>query len=60
MGLMMPATEKQVTEKQLSDELSNSVAIRVREELARRRISRRMALVTRRTWPLIQTLNRFG
>ena len=24
---------------------------------ARRRISRRMALVTRRTWPLIQTLN---
>src|SRR5262245_52249607 len=27
---------------------------------ARRRISRRMALVTRRTWPLIQTLNRFG
>jgi transposase InsO family protein len=27
---------------------------------ARRRISRRMALVTRRTWPLIQTLNRSG
>ncbi len=26
----------------------------------RRRISRRMALVTRRTWPLIQTLNRSG
>jgi len=24
------------------------------------RISRRMALVTRRTWPLIQTLNRSG
>src|SRR6476646_3122551 len=27
---------------------------------ARRRISRRMALVTRRTWPLIQTLNRLA
>jgi transcriptional regulator with XRE-family HTH domain len=35
MGLTMPATEKQ-----LSDEQSSSVAIRVREELARRRISR--------------------
>jgi transcriptional regulator with XRE-family HTH domain len=40
MGLTMPATEKQLTEKQLSDELSSSVAFRVREELARRRISR--------------------
>jgi hypothetical protein len=27
---------------------------------ARRRISRRMALATRRSWPLIQTLNRSG
>src|SRR4051795_12816698 len=35
IGLTMPATEKQ-----LSDEQSSSVAIRVREELARRRISR--------------------
>src|SRR5437764_14275424 len=38
--LTMPDTEKQITEKQLSDEQSSSVAIRVREELARRRISR--------------------
>ena len=35
-GLMMPAN----SEKQLSDEQSRSVASRVREELARRRISR--------------------
>ena len=35
-GLVMPAN----SEKQLSDEQSRSVASRVREELARRRISR--------------------
>src|SRR3954447_12625291 len=37
IGLTMPATEKQ-----LSNEQSSSVAIRVREELARRRISRQL------------------
>src|SRR5499427_954937 len=36
-GLIMPAN----SEKQLSDEQSRAVASRVREELARRRISRR-------------------
>jgi transcriptional regulator with XRE-family HTH domain len=39
IGLTVPATENQ-TERQLSDAQSRSVAIRVREELARRRISR--------------------
>jgi transcriptional regulator with XRE-family HTH domain len=39
---MMPAnSERQPTEKQLSDEQSRAVAILVREQLARRRISRR-------------------
>ena len=40
-GLTMPANpDKQLSEKQLSDEQSRSVAALVREELARRRISR--------------------
>src|SRR5215475_14269571 len=40
-GLRMPAnSEIQLSEGQLSDEQSRAVAIRVREELARRRISR--------------------
>src|SRR5712691_11456473 len=37
IGLMMPAT----SDKQLSDAQSRAVAVLVREELARRRISRR-------------------
>ena len=41
IGLMMPAnSETQPSDKQLSDEQSRSVAALVREELARRRISR--------------------
>ena len=40
-GLTMPANlDKQLSEKQLSDEQSRSVAALVREQLARRRISR--------------------